>query len=165
MTINQTKAILSFLAAWPEGVAFEMRGRICVFMEFTRPMNSPCDAPPKWAEKKDTYKSGKYARQRNFIEHLSELRGMSWTCQQSNFSVGKRGSIRTADFDGRLKQLGVESGKDRDVILTNAIYKTLDLTDSLLKLFFIAIHSSPTVDARINRHRTSQLIHPALQHL
>ena len=143
MKRNETKAIRSFLAGRPDGVAFEMRGRVCNFTEFTRPMDSPCDAPPKWAEKKDTYKSDKYARQRDFIEHLSKLRGMSWTCQQTNFSVGVRGSIRTADFDERLKQLGVQSGKDRNDICTNAIYKTLDLTNSLLKLFFIAIHSSP----------------------
>lgn len=143
MKINETKAILSFLVARPDGVVFEMRGRICVFMEFTRPMDSPCENPPKWAEKKDTYKSGKYARQREFIEHISELRKMSWTCKQTNFSVSVRGSIRTADFDDRLKQLGVESDKDRNVIRTNAIYKTLDLTDSVLTLFFVAIHSSP----------------------
>ena len=106
-------------------------------------MDSPCDAPPKWAEKKDTYKSGKYTRHRNFIEHLSEKRGISWTCQQANFSVGVRGSIRTVDFEDRLKQLGVESGKDCKDIRTNAIFKTLDLTDSLLTLFFIAAQKSP----------------------
>ena len=68
---------------------------------------------------------------------------MSWTCKQTNFSVGVRSSIRTADFDDRLKQLSVESDSDRNVIRTNAIHQTLDLTDSLLKLFFIAIHSNP----------------------
>ena len=57
--------------------------------------------------------------------------------------MGVGGSIRTADFDDRLKQLGVESDKDRNVIRTNAIHKTFHLTDSLLKLLFIAIHSDP----------------------
>ena len=106
-------------------------------------MDSPCDAPSKWAEKKDTYKSGKYSNHRDFMEYLSEKQGMSWTCRQANFSVGVRGSIRTTDIDDRLKQLGVESGKDRTDIRTNAIYKALDLTDSLLKLFHIAILKSP----------------------
>ena len=68
---------------------------------------------------------------------------MSWTCKQTNFSAGVRGSIRKTDFDDRLKQLGVESESDRNVILTNTIYKTLDLTDSLLKLFFAAVYSNP----------------------
>ena len=57
--------------------------------------------------------------------------------------MGVRGSIRTSDFENRLKLLGVESERDRKNIRTNAIYKTLDLSDSLLKLFHIAIQKSP----------------------
>ena len=85
----------------------------------------------------------KYERHRDFIEYKSRKQGISWTYRQANFSVGVWGSIRISDFDDRLQNLGVESERDRKNIRTNAIYKTLDLSDSLLKLFHIAIQKSP----------------------
>ena len=104
------KAFCAFEAVRPDGVDFDAEGRVCVFLEFTRPTDAANDSPRKWVERKDSQKSDKYERHRNFIEYKSRKQGMNWTCQQANFSVGVRGSVRTSD--DRLKKLGLESKKD-----------------------------------------------------
>ena len=46
--------ITQFLACRPDGIAFNAEGRECVFLEFTRPMDSQTSSPEEladWAEK------------------------------------------------------------------------------------------------------------------
>jgi len=68
---NYEDKIDSFLAARPDGIAFNAEDRICVFLEFTRPMDTrtgSLDEPADWAEEKDFAKDLRYENHRIFIE-------------------------------------------------------------------------------------------------
>ena len=68
--------ITKFLSKRPDGVAFDARGKQCVFLEFTRPMDSiSASKEGDWAERKEREKNERYAMHRYFIQHLSTSRG------------------------------------------------------------------------------------------
>jgi len=71
VNINHEKALRAFEQSRPDRVAFDYQGRVCALLEFTRPMDASSESPPRWAERKDTLKSDKYERLRNFIEYKS----------------------------------------------------------------------------------------------
>ena len=68
---------------------------------------------------------------------------LSWTCTQTNFTVGARGSIKTEDFDARLAGLGILDKKVRQVIVIRTVRKTLELSDAMLSIFHLAIRTNP----------------------
>ena len=88
------------------------------------------------AKKKDTAKNLRYEHHRAFLEEYSERKQgkLKWSCSQSNFTVGVRGSIKSDDFDSRLAGLrvGVNEKKVREVIATRPIRK-----------FHMAIRTNP----------------------
>ena len=101
--------ITKFLAVRPDGIAFNAEDslRECVFLEFTRPMDSQKSSPEEpadWAEKKDIAKDLRYDNHRIFLKEYSDrkLGRLGWTCTQANFTVGVRGSIKSEDFDSWL---------------------------------------------------------------
>ena len=76
---NLDVALRAFEQSRPDGVALDYQGHICVLLEFTRPMDASSESPPRWAVRKDTQKSDKYERLRNFIEYKSRKQRISWT--------------------------------------------------------------------------------------
>ena len=145
---NYESKIDSFLAARPDGIAFNAEDRICVFLEFTRPMDTrtgSLEEPGDWAEEKDSFKNLRYENHRNFLEVYSrrKLGRLRWTCTQANFTVGARGSIKTEDFDARLAGLGIPDKKVRRVIAVRTVRKTLKLSDAMLSIFHLSIRTNP----------------------
>ena len=146
---NYESKIDSFLAARPDGIAFNAEDRICVFLEFTRPMDTRtgliAEEPGDWAEEKDSLKNLRYENHRNFLEEYSgrKLGRSRWTCTQANFTVGARGSIKTEDFDARLAGLGIPDKKVRRVIAVRTVRKTLELSDAMLSIFHLSIRTNP----------------------
>jgi len=68
---------------------------------------------------------------------------MTWTTAQYNFTVGVCGSAIEVAWEDRLTKLGVNKAKTRDVIRRQAIRKTLELSDVILRQFHVATHTSP----------------------
>jgi len=68
---------------------------------------------------------------------------MTWTTAQYNFTVGVCGSAIEAAWEDLLTKLGVNNAKTRDVIRRQAIRKTLELSDVILRQFHVATHTSP----------------------
>ena len=145
---NYEGQIDSFLAARPDGIAFNAEDRICVFLEFTRPMDTrtgSLEEPGDWAEEKDSFKNLRYENHRNFLETYSKrkLGRLGWTCTQANFTIGARGSIKTEDFDTRLAGLGIPDKSVRRVIAVRTVRKTLELSDAMLSIFHLSIRTNP----------------------
>jgi len=63
---------------------------------------------------------------------------MIWTAAQYNFTVGVRGSTIETAWEYRLTKLGVNNAKTRDVIRRQAIRKTLEFSDVILRQFHVA---------------------------
>ena len=145
MNITLTKdEITDFLSKRPDGVAFNARGKRCVFLEFTRLMDSISSSEEgDWAESKEREKNERYAMHRYFIHHISKSVGRAWECTQINFTVRARGSIKAAQFSERLQFLGVQDAKVRDTIRAATVSKTLTLSDVMLKLFHVSVLRSP----------------------
>ena len=147
--------IQAFLKVRPDGVGLNMIARICAFLEYTRPMDSRDGASEQpdwytgadwsldWAQDKDLEKDTRYARHLEYIRWVSKKQGMTWTTAQYNFTVGVRGSAIEAAWEDRLTRLGVNNAKTRDVIRWQAIRKTLELSDVILRQFHVATHTSP----------------------
>ena len=57
--------------------------------------------------------------------------------------MGGRGSIKTEDFDSRLLGLRMKGEKIRDEIITRTVRKTLELSDAMLTIFFLAVNTNP----------------------
>ena len=74
---------------------------------------------------------------------MSKRQGTTWTTTQYKFTVGVRGSAIEAAWEDRLTRLGVSNAKTRDVIRQQAIRKTLELSDVILRQFHVAMHTSP----------------------
>jgi len=150
--LNDTEA---FLKVRPDGVAFDELARMCAFLEFTRPMDSRDGASEQpdwytgadwsldWAQDKGLEKNTRYARHLEFIKWISIKRGNTWTTAQYNFTVGVRGSAIEAAWEDRLINLGVSVSKTRVVIRRQAIRKTLELSDVMLRQFHVATQTSP----------------------
>ena len=62
-----------------------------------------------WTEQREISKNLRYEHHRAFLEEysMSKLGRLRWSCSQSNFTVGVRGSIKSDDFDSQLAGLGV----------------------------------------------------------
>jgi len=147
--------IQAFLEVRPDGVAFNVIAWICAFLEYTRQLVSRDGASEKpdlytgadWsldrAQDKDLEKDTRYARHLEYISWTSRRQGTTWTTAQYNFTVGVRGSAIEAAWEDRLTKLGVNSAKTRDVIRRQAIRKTPQLSDVILRQFHVATHTSP----------------------
>jgi len=68
---------------------------------------------------------------------------MAWTTAQYNITVGVQGSAIKTAWEDRLTKLGVNNAKTRDVVRQQAIHKTLDLSDVILRQFHVDAHTSP----------------------
>jgi len=67
-----TDEITTFQGRRPDGVAFDAKGEQCVFLEFTRPMDSVSSSDEgDWAERKELEKNEGYGLHRYFINYLS----------------------------------------------------------------------------------------------
>jgi len=127
-----------------DGVAFDAKGKQCVFLEFTRPMDLVTSSDEgDWAERKELEKNERYGMHLYFINDLSALNGRPWNCSQANFTVGARGSLKRTQFQDRLCLLRVTNSKARDKIPALAVSKTLALLDIILELFHVSILRSP----------------------
>jgi len=104
-------------------MAFHTKGKQCVFLEFTSPMDSVLFSDEgDWAERKELEKNERYALHHYFINYLSAFTGKHWNCSQINFMVGARSSLKTTQFQERLHLIRVSNSKVKDKIraLTNA---------------------------------------------
>jgi len=109
--------ITSFYSRRPDGVAFDDKNKHCVFLEFTRPMDSVTSSEEgDWVERKELEKNARYGMHIYFINHLSALHGRAWNCTHANFTVGARGSFKQTQFQDRLRLLGVTNSKARDKV-------------------------------------------------
>ena len=71
--------ITSFYSWRPDGVAFDDRNKHCVFLEFTRPMDSVTSSQEgDWADTKELEKNMRYGMHIYFINHLNSLHGRPW---------------------------------------------------------------------------------------
>jgi len=112
-----SEEITSFYGRRPDGVAFDAKGKQCVFLEFTRPMDLVTFSDEgDWAETKELEKNERYGMHLYFINHLSALYGRPWNCSQATFTVGARSSLKRTKFQDRLCLLGVTNSKARDKI-------------------------------------------------
>jgi len=68
----------------PDGLAFDKGKKICVFIEYTRAMDTNED----WAEKKEQEKNDRYSSHLGFINHLSNQEKSDWKASQINFTIG-----------------------------------------------------------------------------
>ena len=92
----------------PDGVAFDAKSKHCVFLEFTRPMDSVTSLDEgDWAEIKELEKNERYGMHIYFINYLSALHGRPWNCTHANFTVGALGFLKKTQFKDRLCVLGV----------------------------------------------------------
>jgi len=57
----------TFIARRPDGLAFDKEKKLCVFLGYTRAMDTNED----WAEKKEQEKNDRYSSHLGFINHLS----------------------------------------------------------------------------------------------
>ena len=80
-----------------------MEEKLCVFLEYTRAMDTNED----WAEKKEQEKNDRYSSLPGFINHLSHREKSGWKASQTNFTTGVRGLLHTNQFLMRLESLGV----------------------------------------------------------
>ena len=129
--------INTFIARRPDGLAFDKQKMFCVFLEYTRAMDTNED----WAEKKEQEKNDRYSSHVGFINHLSNREKSGWKASQTNFTTGVRGSLHTNQFLTRLESLGVKNKNTREAIRNRTVQKTLFMSDMILKFFFIELHS------------------------
>jgi len=127
----------TFIARRPDGLAFDKEEKLCVFMEYTRAM----DTNEGWAEKKEQEKNDRYSSHLGFINHLSHREKSGWKASQTNSTTGVRGSLHTNQFLTRLESLGVKNINTREAIRNRTVQKTLSMSDMILKFFFIALNS------------------------
>jgi len=139
-----SEEITSFYGQRPDGVAFDAKGKQCVFLSFTRTMDSvTLSNEGGWAERKELEMNERYSMHLFLINYLSALSGRPWNCSQANFTVGARGSLKTIQFQDRLHLLGVTDSKARDKIRALTVSKTQALSAIILKLFRVSILRSP----------------------
>ena len=80
----------TFIARRPDGLAFDKEKKLCIFLEYTRAMDTNED----WAEKKEQEKNDRYSSL-GFINHLSHRGKSGWKASQTNFTTGVRGFLHT----------------------------------------------------------------------
>jgi len=139
-----SEEITSFYGRRPDGIAFDTKGKHCVLLECTHPVDSVTSSDEgDLAESKKFEKSERYGMHIYFINYLSALHGRPWNCTQANFTVGARSSLKKNQFQERLCLLGVTNFKATDKIRVLTVSKTLALSDIILKLFHVSILRSP----------------------
>jgi len=126
-----------FIAWRLDGLAFDKEKKLCVFLEYTRAMDTNED----WAEKKEQEKNGRYSSHLGFINNLSNREKSGWKASQTNFTTGVRGTLHTNQFLTRLESLRVKTKSTQEVIRNRTVQKTLSLLVMILKFFFIALNS------------------------
>ena len=95
----------TFIARRPDGLAFDKEKKLCVFLDYTRAINTNDD----WADKKEQEKNDRYSSHLGFINHLSNREKSGWKASQTNFTTEVRGSLHTYQFLTRLESLGVKN--------------------------------------------------------
>jgi len=68
------------IARRPDGLAFDKEEKLCVFLEYTRAMDTNED----WAERKEQEKNDRYSSLLGFINHLSHREKSGWKASQTN---------------------------------------------------------------------------------
>jgi len=127
----------TFISRTPDGLAFNKGKKLCVFLEYTRAMDTNED----WAEKKEQEKNDKYSSHLGIISHLSHREKSGWKASQTNFTTGVRGSLHTNQFLKRLESLRVKNTNTREAIQNRTVQKTLSMSDMILKFSFIVLNS------------------------
>jgi len=127
----------TFIARRPDGLAFDKEKKLCVFLEYTRAM----DTNEAWAEKKEQEKNERYSSHLGFINHLSNREKSGWKASKTNFTTGVRGSLHTNQFLARLESLGVKNKSTREAIRNRTVQKTFFMSDMILKFFLIPLNS------------------------
>ena len=107
----------TFIALRPAGLAFDMEEKLCVFLEYTRAMDTNED----WEEKKELEKNDRYSSLLGFINHLSHREKSGWKASQNNFTTGVRGCLHTNQFLTRLQSFGVKNGNTREAIRNRTV--------------------------------------------
>jgi len=143
----------TFIARRLDGLAFDKEKKLCVFLEYTRAMDTNKD----WAEKKEQEKNNRYSSHLGFINHLSNRGKSGWKASQTNFTKGLRGSLHTNQFLTRLESLGVKNKNTQEAIRNRTVQKSLAMSDMILKLFFIALNSK--TEWTLPTHRNYQQEH------
>jgi len=133
----EEKDLDTFISRRLDGLAFDKGKKSCVFLEYTRAMDTNED----WAEKKEQEKDDRYSSHLGFITHLSRREKRGWKATQIDFTTGVRGSLHTNQFLTRLESLGVKNKNTREAIRNRTVQKTLSMSDMILKFFFIALNS------------------------
>jgi len=155
----------TFIAWRPDGLAFDKEKKLCVFLEYTRAMDTNED----WAEKKEQEENDRYSSHLGFINHLSNREKSGWKTSQTSFTTGVRGSLHTNQFLPRLESLGVKNKNTREAIRNRTVQKTLSMSDMILKFFLIALNSKtewtlqtlPTEIANKNMERFNLHLQPS----
>ena len=127
----------TFICRRPDGLAFDKEKKLCVFLEYTRAMDTNED----WAPKKEQEKDDRYNTHLGFINHFSRREKSGWKATQINYTTGVRGSLHTNQFLIRLETLGVKNKNTREAIRNRTVQKTLSMSDMILKFFVIALNS------------------------
>jgi len=91
----------TFIACRPDGLAFDKEKKSCVFLEYTRAMDTNED----WATKKEQEKDDTYSTHLQ----LSRREKSGWKATQINFTTGVRRSLHTNQLLTRLETLGVNA--------------------------------------------------------
>jgi len=140
----------TFIARRPDGLAFDKGKNICVFLEYTRAMDTNED----WAEKKEQEKNDRYCSHLGFINHLNNREKSGWKASQTNFTTGVRGSLHTNQFLTGLESLGVKNKNTREAIRNRTVQKTLSMSEGPKDVpRFVRHHSSvkQTRSAKLNK--------------
>jgi len=127
----------TFISCRPDGLALDKKQKSCVFLEYTRAMDTNED----WATKEEQKKDDRYSSHLGFINHLSRREKSGWQATQINFTTGVRGSLHMNQCLNRLETLGVKNQNMREAIRNRTVQKTLSMSDMILKFFFIALNS------------------------
>ena len=135
IAFNQTD-IDTFIARRPDGLACNKEKKLCVFLEYTRVMDTNED----WAEKKEQEKNDRYISHLGFINYLSHRKKSGWKASQTIFTT-VRGILHTNQFLTRLESLGVKNKNTREARRNRTVQKALSMSDMILKFFFIALNS------------------------
>jgi len=115
----------TFIARRPDGLLFDKENKSCVFLEYTRAMDTNEDCP----EKKEQEKNDRYSSHLGFINHLSNQEKSGWKASQTNFTTGVRGSLHTNQFLTRLESLGAKNKNTREAIRNRTVEKNLSMSD------------------------------------
>ena len=73
----------TLIARRPDGRAFDVEEKLCVFLEYTRALDTNED----WAERKEQEKNDRYNSLLGFINHLSHREKSGWKASQTNFTT------------------------------------------------------------------------------